>query len=96
MTNLKKIILISNWISIAFSPVAISMIPFVVIWAKYGLVFWCYLFPFTAFFLGIFFAEKVRKRKGLEEYSHFRLDESPDIIQTWEKELNRQKNDKSI
>jgi hypothetical protein len=77
---------IQKWIEIVISSIFLSMIPFAILWSNYGFYDIFYLFTVIGLSIGVFWAERVRKKRGFEDYSSDALMRTPDMIETWEKE----------
>lgn len=75
-----------KWLGIVLSPIFLSMIPFAILWSNYGFYDIYYLFPVIGLIIGVFWAEKARKKGSFEDYSSDALMKIPDMIETWEKE----------
>lgn len=94
MSIIKEKSNLSNWIYIVLNPIILSVIPFLILWAKFGFSNFYYLLPIIGFIIGLFWAERVRKRGALKDYDGGVLLKTPDLIETWEKEkMRKEKND---
>jgi hypothetical protein len=89
--KVKLINKIGTCIGIMMSSIFISFIPFVLLISYYGFQNKFYLVPITGFIVGGLWSIKVIKRGNYNDYHRMKLYQSPDIIETWEKEENRNK-----
>jgi hypothetical protein len=78
-----------SWIFIIFTPIFISIIPFLVCWGYYGYSIYYYLFPVTGLIIGVTWANRVKRMNNLDDYDNNNLLKTKDLIETWEKEILR-------
>lgn len=88
MTLLKRIYLV---ITLLVSSVALSLVLFPFLYEPLGVQQALILCISLGIIVGVIWARTVIKRKLVDDYSLFKLSESPDIVETWEKERIREK-----
>lgn len=85
---------IFRWILIVFSPLFLSIIPFLVLYSHIKYTHLLLIIPFFGLIVGIVWAEKVRRNKRLDEYKSSDLMNTPDLIETWENDSKSNLSDK--
>jgi hypothetical protein len=87
--NLK--IKIATCFGIMISSILLSLVPFALLIARYDFQNAFYLVPLLGFIIGIFWSRKVIKNGNYNDYDPNSLHKTPDLIETWEKEVVRNK-----
>jgi hypothetical protein len=94
MNFLTELLPIFRWISIVFSPLLLSFIPFLIFYSKNQYSHSLLIIPIIGLIVGIVWAEKVRRNKRLDEYKSSNLMNTPDLIETWENDSKSNLSDK--
>lgn len=90
MSYLEKSTL-QKWLEIVISTVLLSIIPFLILWSKFGFYQMYYLIPVSGLMIGLFWAQRVRKKNRMNDYSTDSLSKTLDLSETWEEEEMRVK-----
>ena len=88
MKLLKRIYLL---IRLLVSSVTLSLVLFPFLYEPLGVQQALILCVSLGITVGVIWARTVIKRNLVDDYRLFKLSESPDIVETWEKERNREK-----
>jgi uncharacterized membrane protein len=96
MSLLSELFATFRWIEIVLSPLFISFIPFVLLWTNFGFYYIFIAIPIIGLIIGIYWAERVRKKGNLSDYKDSNLMNTPDLIETWEKEKRQKENNEKL
>lgn len=85
---MRTLIELIYWIKIFLSPIFLSILIIFILSTKYSYSNWYLLFFIPSIIIGIKLAERARKKYGTSNYFAKPIN-TPDIVETWEKEKVR-------